>query len=285
MKLANIDARVTIPDLKRADDRLSGHADLMAKLTGTVDHPDAKTTITVTDARALGRPIPRLVAQVTASDLTGLIDARATLTGTVDGKPAEGALRIAKQANGNWLLNDLNLRVGSVTLQGGVAVTDNRLAEGRLKIDAGNLDDLSPLVLTKLAGQLRADATFTVADGGQNGALSAQANGVKIGTSALERLDAKLRVTDVYRRPVIDGDLAIDRARVAGEFDLANSVDRQGRGERQRHRPHRSGARLRARRARPSGRRRQYSAGAIETDGATRQTPARVDEANGPDAA
>lgn len=214
---ANIDVRISIPDLKRADTRLSGRAEMIGKLTGTVDHPDAHASITVTDARALGRPVPRLVLQTTATDLTGMLDARATLTGTVDGKPAQGALRLAKQANGNWRLDDLDLRVGSVTLQGDVALTANRLAEGRLTIDAGNIDDLSPLLLTKMAGQLHADTTLSIVDGGQNGSLSAQARGVKFGTSALDRLSAKIRVTDAYRRPIIDGNAAIDRARIAGE--------------------------------------------------------------------
>ncbi len=214
---ANIDAAVTVPDLKRADARLSGHADMTAQLTGTVEHPDAKATVTVTDARALGRPVPRLVVTATATDLTGLVDARATLSGTVDNKPAQGGLHLAKQDNNAWLLNEVDLQVGSVSVKGGVTLTADRLADGRLTVDAGNLDDLSPLVLTKLAGQMQADATLTVADGGQNASLKAQARGVKAAAFSLDRLDAQLGATDIYRKPVIDGSVAIDRVSVAGE--------------------------------------------------------------------
>ena len=214
---ADIDARVVIPELKYADDRLAGRAELAGKLTGTIERPNANATLTVTNARALGRPVSRLAIGLTATDLTGLIDARATLDGNVDNKPASGALHVAKQQNGAWLLSDVDLRVGSVTAKGGVTLTPEQLASGRLTIDAGNLDDLSPLALTKLAGQLRADATLDAANGGQDIALQATARGVKFGTSSLDQLDADLRATDVYRKPVIDGHISIDRASVAGE--------------------------------------------------------------------
>lgn len=214
---ADIEARVVIPELRHADARLAGHAEFAGKLTGTVERPDANVTMTVTDARALGRPISRLAVTLNATDITGLIDARATLSGSVDNKPAEGALRFAKQPNGAWLLNDVDLRVGSVTAKGGVTLTPEQLASGRLIIDAGNLDDLSPLALTKLAGQLRADATLNATDGGQNIALQATARGVKAGAASLGQLDADLGATDVYRKPAIDGHVSIDRATIAGE--------------------------------------------------------------------
>lgn len=214
---ADIDARVVIPELQRADARLSGRAELAGKLTGTVEHPNADITLTASDARALGRPISRLSIALTATDLTGLIDARATLSGSVDNKPAQGALHVAKQGNGAWLLNDVDLRVGSARINGGVTLTAEQLASGRLAVDAANLDDLSPLALTKLAGQLRASVVLDDANGGQNGALQANARGIKIGASTLDQLDADLRASDIYRKPVIDGHVTVDRASFAGE--------------------------------------------------------------------
>ncbi len=225
---ADIDARAAIPDLKRADNRLSGRAELTARLTGTIEHPDAKATLTVTDARALSRPVPRLVLEATVTDLTGLADAHATLSGTVDNKPAQGALHIARQDNGGWRLDDVDLHVGSVAVTGGATLTGEHLADGNLTIDASNLDDLSPLLLIKLAGQLHADLAMTVADGGQSASLGAQARGVKIGASGLDRLDAQLRATDIYRKPVIDGTVAIDRATIGGEQISQIRLDAKG---------------------------------------------------------
>ena len=214
---ANIDANVTIPDLRRADNQLAGRAEIVSRITGTVERPDGTATVTVTNGRALGRPVPRLVLGLSATDLLGLIDARVRLDGTIDGKPAQGGLRAAKQPDGGWQVNDIDLRVGSVTAQGGVTLTAANLAEGRIAINAGNLDDLSPLVLTRLSGRLQADATLAIVDGGQNGTLTANTLNVKAGPSSLDRLDANVRVTDLYRRPVIDGTVAVDRAVIAGE--------------------------------------------------------------------
>jgi autotransporter translocation and assembly factor TamB len=152
-----------VSDLAPLDDRLSGRAVLAATLGGTPGRPNAKASITVTDARALGRPIPRLVLETVATDLTGLIDARATLTGTVDRKKAQGRLHLAKQAGGDWRLDGLDLTVGSVTAQGNLRLTASHLVEGRITIEAGDLDDLSPLVLTKLSGRMRAEATLAAA--------------------------------------------------------------------------------------------------------------------------
>ena len=214
---ADIDLQANIPDLKRADSRLAGRADLTGKLTGTLERPDAKATLTVAEAQALGRSIPRLVLDTTATDITGLIDARTTLSGTVDNKRAQGVVHVARQDHGGWRVSEGDIRIGSVAVNGAGSITADRLADGRLTIDAGNLDDLSPLALTKLAGQLQANLALNVADGGQNAALTAQARGVKAASASIDRLDARLSATDAYRKPIIDGTVTIDRAVVAGE--------------------------------------------------------------------
>lgn len=214
---AGIDARVVVPELKYADARLAGRAELAGNLTGTIERPNANATLTVTDARALNRPISRIAIGLTATDLAGLIDARATLDGSVDNRPAEGRMHLARQPNGAWLLDDVDIRVGSARIDGGVTLTAEQLASGRLTVDAADLDDLSPLALTRLAGQLRADATLSATGGGQDMTLRATARGVRVATSSLDHLDADLRASDVYGKPMLDGHIAIDRASIAGE--------------------------------------------------------------------
>ena len=248
---------------------------MTAKLTGTVDHPDANATITVTDARALGRPVPRLVVQATATDLTGLD--RCARDTDRHGRRQAGGRRAAI-----WPSRPMTTGCSTISICGSAPSPS-----GRRRFH-GQSPGRRPLE-SRCRQSRRSLAAGADQTGGTNArrhdhdrrrwwperrAVRASAAASKIGTSALDRLDAQLRVTDVYRRPVIDGNVAIDRVSVAGESDLANSADRQGRGERQRHHPHRPGARLRARRARPSGRRRQNPSGAVEAHGATRQAPA-----------
>ncbi|MEJ2626311.1 MAG: translocation/assembly module TamB domain-containing protein, partial [Pseudolabrys sp.] len=214
---AGINVQLAIPELKYADKRLTGAAAGKLRLTGSVLKPDANIDITVTNGSALGRPIPRLTLAATATDLTGQLAAKVKLNGSVGGKPADGTLDLAKQAQGGWRLSNLDLRVGSVAAKGDVTLDANDLAAGRLILDAKDLDDISPLVLTKLSGALHADTTLTVADGGQGATLSAQARAIKIGAWRLDRLDTDMRVSDLYRRPIVDGHMRLDRARVGGE--------------------------------------------------------------------
>lgn len=225
---ASLEIRFTVPELRHADARLSGRAEAIARLSGSIDRPDGIAAITVSDASALGRPIPRLALEATGSDLTGLLNAQVTLSGEVDRKPARGALRLARPADGGWRVDALDLQIGSVTMQGDITLDARRLAEGRLAIAAGNLDDLSPLALTPMSGTLRADLTATVADEGQNGTIAAEARNVKIGSSTLDRLTARGDIRDVYRRPVIDADISVDRANIAGEAISQLRLSAQG---------------------------------------------------------
>ena len=214
---AAIDATATIPDLRRADPRLTGRAQMRARITGTLERPDADATIDIADATALKRPIPSLVLRMEASDITGLIDARATLTGTIDRSKASGTFELARQREGGWRLGNLDLRIGSVSARGALATDALGLADGKLVIAARDLNDLSPLVLTPMAGRLDADVALSAVEGGQGAIVKANGRGIRFGEAAIERLDANLTVTDAWRRPVIDGNVSVDRAEVAGE--------------------------------------------------------------------
>jgi len=225
---ASVEIRFTIPELHHADARLSGRAEAIARLSGSIDRPDGIAAITVSDASALGRPIPRLALEASGSNLTGLLNAQVTLSGEVDHKPARGALRLARPADGGWRVDALDLQIGSVTMQGDITLDAHRLADGRLAIAAGNLDDLSPLALTSMSGTLRADATVTVTGGRQNGTIAAEAHNVKIGSSTLNRLTARGDIRDVYRRPVLDADISVDRANIAGEAVSQLRLSAQG---------------------------------------------------------
>lgn len=214
---ANVDLNVTVPDLRRADPQLSGRAEATGKLTGSLERPDATVNIAVSNARALGRPVPSLILDVKASDVTGLIDARANLNGVVDSKPARGTVHAAKRADGGWLIEGLDVAVGSVSVRGDGTLDAARLANGRLRIDARDLDDLSPLAMTKLAGRLQADVGLTVADGGQNGTLNVSGAGLDLAQIKIDQIDGKATVSDLYRKPIVDGQVSADRAVIAGE--------------------------------------------------------------------
>jgi translocation and assembly module TamB len=94
-RLADVNGLVTIPDLSKADKRMTGRGDLMGHLTGTSDRPDAAAKISITDASMLGRPVPRLDIVAAATNLKGALEAQLTLGGEIGHRHAQGALRSA----------------------------------------------------------------------------------------------------------------------------------------------------------------------------------------------
>ena len=214
---SSLKANIAIPDLRRADPKLSGQGAFAATLTGPLDKLDATLKAGISNATALGRPVPRLALDATLRDLQGALSGDAKLSGEVDGRPATGALRFAKRDPGGWALPQLNVAIGSVTLNGALDLDASNLAEGNLKFAARNLDDLSALALAKLGGRIEADVTLARPTGGQNLNLKASAQKLVAPSVSLDRLDADVAIVDALRRPLINGTVQVDRAVVAGE--------------------------------------------------------------------
>ncbi len=219
---------LAMPDLKRADPRLSGRGDVTAQITGPRDRLDATTRIAVADATALARPVPRLAIDAVIRDLQGALDTRLTLNGEIDSRPATGTIALARLPGDGWNLSALDLAIGSVRLNGALALDPQSRADGRVTLAARNLDDLSALVLNKLGGQLDADIRLAVVEGRQN--LDVTARGAKLAgpSVAIDRLDLTAAATDVYGKPTLDAALAIDRAVVAGEAISAIRFESKG---------------------------------------------------------
>ena len=216
-KLADLTALMTIPELSKADKRATGRGEIAAHVTGTLSLPDATAKISIRDAALLGRPVPRLDVQADATDLRGALDAHVSLDGEIDRKPARGSLHIARPAAGGAVLDGVDVSIGSVSAQGGVALDAANFAAGQFAIHARDLDDLSPLALQKLSGGIGADVTLTHADARQDAAIKANGQRIEAFGVSLDKLAADLALTDVYRRPVIAGSLAVDEARIGGE--------------------------------------------------------------------
>ena len=216
-KLADVTAEMSVPNLSDADRRLSGRGEILARLTGTLNRPDAMARVSITDATMLGRPVPRLEVEADAVDLRGALDARLTLNGEIDRKPAQGALHIARPAEGGTILDGMVFTIGSVAVNGALAFDPANFANGQISIRARDLNDLSPLVLQKLSGTIDAEVTLDHAEERQDAAIKAEARGVEAGAIGLDKLSADLALTDIYRHPVIAGSVMADQARIGGE--------------------------------------------------------------------
>lgn len=217
MENAAIRAAVSVPQLSHADKALSGQAEATAQLTGSLARLNAKAALLLSNVQVSGRPVPRLALDIVASDLTGALDAKATLAGSIDRNAANGRVHVARPAVGGWRVDDLDLRIGSVAARGAVALDAEHLLSGQLAASAGNLDDLSPLLMAKLAGAFDASLNFTTEAGAQNAQVAVRGQGLKYATDAIGKIDVQTTLRDVWRRPMAQGDIAIDNASVAGE--------------------------------------------------------------------
>ncbi|HUO55487.1 MAG TPA: translocation/assembly module TamB domain-containing protein, partial [Rhodoblastus sp.] len=214
---ADVDFIATLADLSRLSKDLAGKAEAKGKLTGSLDHPDASLNVALTNVRSMGRAIPRLNLEVTGKDLIAAPDAHIALDGDIAGKPAKGALNLSRGADQTWRFASDGLSLGSVSLAGSGALSPQMLLDGKLALRAGDLDDLAPLALMKLAGRVDGQFTFFSAEGKQSGAVQLKASGLRAAGASLEKLDVDLRGSDLLGAPKLDGTASLDRAQVAGE--------------------------------------------------------------------
>lgn len=217
---AHVDFTAAAADLARLSKDLAGKAEAKGQLTGSLDHPDAALSLTLTDVKSMGRAIPRLTFDISGKDLIAAPDARIALDGEIAGKPARGALNVSRDASQTWRFASAGLSLGSVSLSGSGALSPEKRLDGKLALQAGDLDDLSPLALRKLAGKLESHFVFSAADGRQSGAVRLKASGLRAAQASLERLDVDLRGADLLGAPRLDGTVSLDRAQVAGESIL-----------------------------------------------------------------
>jgi translocation and assembly module TamB len=136
---------------------------------------------------ALRRPVRNFRAEATLQNLAGGLDGTLRLRGEVDSKALRGEVNVRRPEPQTWLLDRLAFSLGSCTIEGRAAVdTDNLLSEGAITLWGGNLDDLSALALSPLAGSLNAAITLTREGGRQNAVIRAT-TAVLLGLPSSER--------------------------------------------------------------------------------------------------
>jgi translocation and assembly module TamB len=204
-------------DLSRVAKDFAGKAQAHGRVIGTLDHPDAVMTLAFSDVRSMGRAIPRLNLDIAGTDLIAAPSAKLVLDGVVDGKPAKGNLTFSRDAGQNWSFGADTLNIGSVALAGSGVLSAAKLLDGAFTLRAGDLDDLTPLALQKLAGRLDGKFSFSATDGGQSGAIQIKAAGLRAEKVSVERLDMDAKASDLFGAPRLDGVASIDKAVVAGE--------------------------------------------------------------------
>jgi translocation and assembly module TamB len=223
-----LSAKAELPRLAYVDERLTGRANAIANITGSFAHPDLHVEAALADATGLGRPIPRFGIVADIRNLRDALDARAKLDGIVDGKEASGKLHVARLADGAWQLDGLALGIGSASLTGDLGLDARHLASGHVIFAARNLDDLTPLLLTRLSGSAEADVRLDAQGGRQDITLAARATEVKAAAVVLGKLSGDAQVVDLYGIPIVNAAIGIDQAAIAGQSFSRIRLDAKG---------------------------------------------------------
>ena len=214
---ADLTLNAIVPRLEALHDQIdAGQARIEARLTGSLERPNATATAALENVTTMGRPIPRMQVQVEALDILDALDASMTLDGEVGENLATGGFRLRAIDEG-WLLDPLDITIGSVVLAGNLQVGPDLLTQGEVSLQAGDLDDLSPLLLMDLGGSFEALATLDVEDGGQNAVVRINGAELRVEEVLLQnfRIDATGR--DVVEQPRIDGLAEAGMLLVAGQ--------------------------------------------------------------------
>lgn len=223
-------AALALSDLSQVDGQLAGAARADATATGDLIDPDLTVALTAPHARALNRPIRDLTLTVGAKTVASRPAVTLNGRGSVDGKALTADVAARSEGEG-WLLDRLALRLGSVTVDGQGRTGPGQLASGRLAVAAGNLDDLSPLLLTRLSGSLRAQVQADATGGRQSLAVQGDGQRLVFGAASLNILRADLRGEDLYGRPRLSGEATVDRLVAGGATVERIELKATGNGE------------------------------------------------------
>ena len=227
----DLNAAIDVPQASVLDPRVSGKAEIAATLTGVPDDLNAAVKATLGEGRLLDRKTSGVTLEAQAAHITGQIEANASASGDIDGHQLQGSGHVLKTADGGWRVDNLALSLASAKLAGNVAIGSDQLANGELSFSAANLDDLSPLVLTKMSGALQAKVSASAAGGRQAVAIVASSDRMTFGANKLEGLKVDLNIGDLWGARSVSGVAGLARAEVAGQTISNAKLTATGQGD------------------------------------------------------
>lgn len=227
----DMQAGVDIPQASVLDPRVSGRIEAVAQLTGAPDDLAATLKATLNDGKLLDRKASGLTLAANVRHIGGHLDAQGSLAGLIDGHPLQGSAHIAQTAEGGWAADNLALSLASARLDGALALGADNLAAGDLSFSASNLDDLSPLVLTKLGGALQAKVSAASGTGRQALQVTAKSERMSVGANRLEGLVMDVTIGDLWGARDVSGQAKLARAEISGESVSDIRLAAKGQGD------------------------------------------------------
>lgn len=221
--------------LERIDERLSGSIVIKASAEGPLDAARIKADIASDDLKLTGKAVEELRLSVdvvaSATKPTGSID----LSGGINGKPIKGSVKLASDTKG-LTADAIEIVVGANRIAGSLATAslDAPIASltGRLTIDAPDLAEVGPLLLTELSGKLQGSIDIASEDGKPVIRTDIGGSGIATAGVSVETLTAKATVYDPLGGLRAEGTVSAGNLAAGGQVVERLSLNARNAGAR-----------------------------------------------------
>ena len=209
----DVDAEIALSDLSALSPQAEGALSLTANVSGPRTAPlldlDATGDGVVLAGQAFARP--RLTVDATLDPQAPAGDL--AFTGTLGEEDVDVTARVETGEDGVRRLTDLDARIGTASLTGELTLPTDGAPTGTLALDAPDLSEIGPLVLTELAGSVSADIALG-AD--ETATLALEGEGIEAAGATIGTVTADLTVETWLSQPTPEGDAAIRDLLVGG---------------------------------------------------------------------
>nr|WP_257098735.1 translocation/assembly module TamB domain-containing protein [Pseudovibrio flavus] len=217
---------VELYDLNRIDPRLQGALTANLGVRGPVRAADVVLNASTSNLVLNGTAVPSLKVEGNAKadpkapngqlNLSGIMNERAFSVSAVlssEGKSAEIGSLIAKvgenEASGSFTIADMS------ALPTGIS--------GNLTINAPDLSQIAPLLLTEAEGAITGSVKLDDNSGSILADIDLRASDVKVADLGVESIAAQINLEDIFAKPRLDGEVLVSALK-AGEF-VVNTVN------------------------------------------------------------
>ncbi|SHL73898.1 autotransporter secretion inner membrane protein TamB [Roseibium suaedae] len=198
-------------DLSKVDPQVEGGLTLKGSVDGALDAPSFTADLASSKLTLAGTPVDGLALHAEGVASAAAPEAKVTLNGSMKGAPLT-LDAVLKSENGAATINPVSADIAGNKLSGQFQISDLTKAletlEGQLKLDAPVLANLSPLVLTDVAGEVQGSMSIArQGSGPQTVQLDLSGSGIKAAGNLLDKLSLKATASDPFAVPKIDGNL------------------------------------------------------------------------------
>lgn len=205
------DLRGSLLNLAKINPELAGEISFQASANGQTNAPSFSADLSSDRILLSGTPLTKLELSASgtasASNPQGLLKANATLKGA----PLSLSANVESR-DGGAHADTLEIRLGENSILGNFSIKDLNNApeslEGQLNINAPNLADFSPLLLTEIGGDLTGEVVAS-SKGAGDLQIRLQGKALKGPDVDIDALMATAAITSPFNTPQIDGEVEL----------------------------------------------------------------------------